>query len=367
MDTLFLQAAAIPYSTYGLIALFGAFGGFLYGTRLSALTFPHRKPDSHALHLGFINDLLVGIGGAIVIFLIVPGTFEFDPTKPVEFLRGIATAFLGGYGGYALIDKVLNQKLKEIEEKMEEEKVQSRTEAQLKEWIDSYLREESEKLPKNTDEIAKQIREASLKTQTEILTAAQDARKNAFIKFVRQPDAKKPEAEREYQQYVEKVFFLFEALANIPDADKYHRIYGQLAFACKGKLEADYRRALDNIEKAIATRQDQPGGEMYEFNRAICQLMLKKEGKLEESVKFKRNVAQDLIKFAGTKAGQHILPKMLDETNKKPDTIRMWQEDNAVIDFLATQPAVQDSLVRLMPETPPEEPLEEETEADRGI
>ncbi len=365
MDILFLQTV-IPFATYWVIGISGAFGGFLYGTRLHGLAVPHRTRRKYIFDLGFINDLLVGIGGAIVIWLIVPGEFKFDPVEPVQFIRGIATAFLGGYGGYALIDRVLNQKLKEIEEKMEEEKEQSNEEAKLREWVDSYLREDANEKAQNAKEISAQIKAASLTTQLAILTTAQDARKEAFIKFIRQPDNKKPEAEREYHQYVDKIMFLFETLAAIPDAEKYHRIFGQLAFACKGKTQADYPAALTNLEKAIATRQGKPGGEMYEFNRAICHLILQDEGRQADDVESRRSIASDLITFAGTKAGHHILGRIIDRPEKKPPVIRVWREDNLIIDFLERNPAIKTQVFNTIPSTPPTEPLDDQTAADRG-
>ncbi|GMU84047.1 MAG: hypothetical protein AMXMBFR47_39170 [Planctomycetota bacterium] len=106
----FLQSAVL------LIAFPGALGGLLFSMRERSVVIPSFSHDSpYTLDPGFLADIWFGIAGAFIAFLVVPGKFDYDPSKsprvPAEFwtfvkISGLAVA--GGYGGRALIAKALS-------------------------------------------------------------------------------------------------------------------------------------------------------------------------------------------------------------------------------------------------------------------
>jgi hypothetical protein len=75
---------------------------------------------------------------------------------------------------------------------------------------------------------------------------------------------------------MERAIPLFRALANIDREHRYHMNHGQLGFALKDKREPDWPEAEKELTQAIAIRGpwEQMGWVLYEFNRAVCRIML---------------------------------------------------------------------------------------------
>lgn len=98
----------------------------MYSTRNRFKEVPHHDNlDRHKISLGFIADILGGIGGAYVIFVLLPFEFQFHQISPGEhaissgdntllyefekirsLIQITAVSTIGGYGGRALIERV---------------------------------------------------------------------------------------------------------------------------------------------------------------------------------------------------------------------------------------------------------------------
>lgn len=330
-----------------LITLAGAFGGLMYGMRGGTWAWP--KTDKGITQVGYIRHLLIGVAGGWIIFIILPGDFELDSnSKQIEFIRLIGLAFLGGFGGYALVEKVLERTLKDLEDRMDNKEQQEKEEAQTLELINQYLDNKTSNAANYKDNLENRVRTASLKTRLEVLRKVQEARQKNWVDLIGKrmdqlaivsEQEKKQEligqlekGEQAYREFVDKLVPILETLSGSEEAGEYHRIFGQLGFTQKDKSNEDYNLAVQSLSKAIAIRdkKGEQAGEMYEFNRAICLVMA---GKGDDP-----SVAKDLKTFAQKSEGKKVLSKILDykvdesyqnlRTAKQDKTLFEWLENN---------------------------------------
>ena len=248
------------YSEVIIICLMGIFGGFVYSLQTGTLILPHRD-SKNSLNLGFVANCLFGMAGAIVIFLIVPGDFDFSDPRSSDFIKSVATALIGGWGGLTIVERVFSTTVTELEKKLKEKEEQDKTDVKVLETANQYL-SSSTSVDMSDRDIKDMVKQASPSVQATILNEAQRLRSETW-------NSNKPKMERTIP--------IFEALSDIQVAEeKTHQVYGQLGFALKDKVLPDYREAKDNLDKAIELRDSSNTGGFawYEFNRAICNIHL---------------------------------------------------------------------------------------------
>lgn len=93
------------YAAMGL----GAFGGFLKSLhREDSLEYPH-KLDGAKLDLGFLYDMIMGAGAALVVYLLldqgVPLALGAEGAALAVALKGAPAYLLAGWAGGSFIDK----------------------------------------------------------------------------------------------------------------------------------------------------------------------------------------------------------------------------------------------------------------------
>jgi len=78
------------------------------------------------------------------------------------------------------------------------------------------------------------------------------------------------------QAALERTVPIFRALTVVDRDQKFHRTFGSLGFALKDIAQPDYGGARDALSQAIAIRDKQDIGnfKLYEWNRAVCGMML---------------------------------------------------------------------------------------------
>jgi hypothetical protein len=267
-------AVIAPYAGEILVlSIPGSIGGLLFGIqRKSGLALPYA--NGHSLNLGFLSDCVFGIAGAFVIFLIVPTTVQLgDATAAVKLL---ALAFVGGYGGPAILDTVLSKTLSEVIKKQEEmeSKLDAHAQQDAKNARALSLVErqlggvDTPEIP--SQELEGAVREASPAIQLFIGRSARDVRHRNW---------------ETNKALMERSIPVFEALLAQPAGARDHRLLAQLAYAHKDKRGPDIARALELLNAAIGSR-DQLGEEgypYYEFNRAICNIELYNKGEFGSS------------------------------------------------------------------------------------
>ncbi|MFN6337429.1 MAG: hypothetical protein ACK41W_01685 [Cyanobacteriota bacterium] len=130
------DAAWLRFWLYLCVIVGGAFGGLIYGlSRNRGAVIPHfmRLQDVggasgfQKLDLGFLGDMLIGIGGGIIVFNLVPQAdrdiFESlflnysDVGKVASLLMKImALSLIGGFAGISLFDEAAKRISRELEE-----------------------------------------------------------------------------------------------------------------------------------------------------------------------------------------------------------------------------------------------------------
>jgi len=96
---------------------------------------------------------------------------------------------------------------------------------------------------------------------------------------------------------MERAIPIFEALINSDKDDEYHRNYGQLGYALKDSRSPNWEKAEAILSKAIQIRGSwqENGWLWYEFNRAICRIVLDDpRQERPSSAEVRRNILEDL-------------------------------------------------------------------------
>lgn len=298
-----------------VIALAGSFGGLVYSLQNNVMTFPFRDGD-HRINLGFLANLLFGIAGAIVIFLIVPGdfTFNYRLSGSSDFIKSIATAILGGYGGLALVNSVFNKSLSgEIKE-------------EIKQGMEAQ-KDIDEEVLTATDNLLSVGNMPDL-TEREFSLKLKDASPTARMVVMNMAKQVRTENWRDNKAQMERSIPVFNALTEASE-DAAHRALGQLAFALKERAIPDYQGALENLNKAIAARNkdNSVGFALYEFNRAICTINLDNGFKNNQAsdLTTQNNVIADLrIAFADIQLNDRLQKSVKEKGDRDIITIRKW-------------------------------------------
>ncbi|HNB53359.1 MAG TPA: hypothetical protein PK530_15515 [Anaerolineales bacterium] len=244
------------------ISLAGMFGGFLFGIRDRQLVLP-RVNKNGTVNPGWIADCLYGVAGAWVVFLVIPGTFNFEDRW--EIIKVLATAAIGGYGSRALIAQALNETIKKLEdridESIEENKVQQETDAKALALVSRHLDKTVAVSDIKAEDLKEAIKAASPTMKVQIFYMAHDLRSEYW---------------ETNKGLMERAIPVFEALIESDTSGQFHRNHGQLGYILKDKVPPDYVRARAALTKAIELRgkRDPVGFRLYELNRAICHILL---------------------------------------------------------------------------------------------
>ncbi|MEL6671206.1 MAG: hypothetical protein AAFR61_03415 [Bacteroidota bacterium] len=339
-----------------LVVSAGGFGGLMFGIREGKWYWP-TTVDKNVTEVGFIKHLLIGAAGGIVIFIILPGEYNLvrdaatDGSNQIKYIQFIGLAFLGGFGGYALVERVYSDVTKTfvyeaVEGKNKEREAQEKQEAETLELLTQYLENKTMTATYFFENLEERIQKASLKTRLEVLYKVKESRQARWKELVGNPteyrmkgvgpqisNEELEEGEGKYHTYVDKIVPVLSTLSKVEDANEHHRIFGQLGFSLKDKQIVDYQGSLNALNKAIEIRGDMQAGEMYEFNRAICRIMLKTgENQL---------IRDDLLTFAGNNEGKRILKNILmhqkntKKLAKELNGLRKPSQNAAIIEWLS--------------------------------
>ena len=243
-----------------IVGVAGMFGGLLYGIKDKKMVIPHQS-SKKTLNPGFLTDLLFGLAGGLVIYMIVPGSFNLE-AGGFELVKIMAVAIVGGYGGRALVERVLAQQIKDLESKVEILEEQTRWDAIAMALLKQHLDDDPDAPPVSEKELKEAILSASTRTRVIAFDQARQFRKESTT--------------RNRSDLFEKVIPVFEALIEADVDNKYHRNHSQLSYALKGKPSPDWMRAEEEISKAIRIRDEQKvvGFLIYEYIRAVCNINL---------------------------------------------------------------------------------------------
>ena len=251
---------ASAYLLWVVVGGAGMFGGFLFGIKDKKLVLPHRK-SRYVFEPGFVGDCLFGLAGGFLVFILLPGNFAFDLNSPEEIIKIVAVAVVGGYGGRALVERVLSQQFYELESDVQELRQQNKQGAiaiallhqHFDDDLDTPLIEEEE------------LQQAILAAPSSIKVLAFDMAKDF-----------RGENYEERPHLLERTIPVFEALIIDDVENRFHRNHGQLGYVYKDKSDPDWKKAETELTHAIEIRDRERAGGfvLYELNRAMCRIKL---------------------------------------------------------------------------------------------
>lgn len=304
------------YLLWMVVAGAGMFGGFLFGIKDKTLTLPHRK-SKYVIEPGFVGDCLFGLAGGFLVFILLPGNFEFNLAAPEEIIKIVAVAVVGGYGGRALVEKVLSQQFYELESDIEELRQQNKQGALAISLVRQHL-DEDQDTPLIADEELKQaILQASSSAKVEVFNMARTFRTTHHDR----PDL------------LPRTIPIFQALIEDDREERFHRNHGQLGYIYKDQRpQPQWKLAEAELTKAIQIRdkQNEGGFLLYELNRAICNIQL---GADLEVIKSDLDQVLRLGPDRGAwvrRPHPHKAQGLIQWIHKNEDRLRDWLEENDI-------------------------------------
>ncbi len=265
--TVFFAAVADSDDAWIPAAVFfsGAFGGLLYGTQSGSLL--AMSNEGAKVQLGTLGDVLFGIAGAIVAFVIVPG--EFVAKDVWMRLNVVGVAILGGYAGRALVVAGVQKTLGEIEGRTKRLESDAKSASDAQAVVSAQLTMTGEDPDQTERALSAAIQNAPESVRLGILAQVQNVRSVAFRNGT--------------SAEIERTIPIFRALLESEPATSanYHRYLAQLAYALKDQTNPDWEQSRELLTQAIHVRGPTGTFREYEFNRAVCSLALGDRGDRE--------------------------------------------------------------------------------------
>jgi hypothetical protein len=155
----------------------------------------------------------------------------------------------------------LGEKISELERQMSQD-------AKALSLVQQHLNLGSDSPKSSEDELKKAIIAASPEAKTTIFYQTSDVRSNNW-----RDEERKPKMERTIP--------IFRALIESDSRNEYHQNRGQLGFALKDKRNPEWAQAEKELTRAIDIRGgwQTEGWLFYEFNRAICRIVLEDQNR----------------------------------------------------------------------------------------
>ena len=260
----------------------GALGGLLYPMQTGCIKMPSLNTKGE-IEPGLIGDLLFGAAGSLAILLVLPGDFNLSPDKieADELLRSFAVAIIGGFGGRSLVEGLaknsfssLEKRTEKTEQKLENLEKQRSIDAHAFALLNQWKSTENDAEIPEPDEIKKTLKQSSNSTQVHAFHVAREIRRQGL------EGGSYPGIQN--TSYQGRSMIILEALIEEDENEEFHRSYAELAFILKDRKEkesGDLQKALGLLDKAITIRdrRGRRGYHAYEFNRALCRIMLDQE------------------------------------------------------------------------------------------
>lgn len=285
------------------ILLAGSFGGLLCSIQLKdrMIKFPSKK--DHGIDLGIISDILFGIGGGFLVFLILP---EFPKVKESwGVVKLLSLSIVGGYSWRALINKVANE---QIINKVANEHIELKSEqVEMKSWFEEIRETEnanerackmfSEIIEGNDykrEEIEKSLKGVSQTVAIKGFEVLNNRRRELALKLIEVSNLsierdKFEEKIKSIKEQFDPLIILLEEIIKKEEgyggmkdlASFLHYHYASLSYIYKDKIVPDWSVALKYIDHAIELhgksheKKDIP--DVYLLNKLLCHINLSDE------------------------------------------------------------------------------------------
>jgi hypothetical protein len=334
----------LRFWAYTLVIIGGAHGGLIYGiSRNRGVIIPHfqdqqdkaDKTTFQKLDLGWLGDVLVGIGGGIIIFNLVPQTnpdiIESLFQSSADFgkiasllMKVLALSLIGGFAGISLFDEAAKRISQELEEVRSEANAskglinqlngESDLEAQIQYLLNPMTNPSVPPLTESQNlEFKQAVIKAPLYLRNKVFERLQRAHSEHLITG-NDPPLSKPEIQNRMvlQHCLQTGFVSLIAAADEqekkklpPDLSK-HRyqahngfIHNQIALGnealgLQGNNSQLWRQGEEDLDEAIISRDNIPGSNeiywYYNFQRMLCRFKLGKRNQVTDEINEKMTV-----------------------------------------------------------------------------
>lgn len=210
---------------------------------------------------GLPNDPVFAL--ALLVYFLVCG-FLFGYLWARLFLAGaLRQADLDAIGVLKTQMKEVNKQAVQANQKLDEFRQRSEQDAEALNLVDRQLNPSADLPPVTQQELDRTVATASRPIKVQIFNRAWQVRADNW----RDPDTKAK---------MERTIPIFRALIKSDTENHYHMNHGQLGFALKDQRSPDWAAAEQELSEAIKIRGSwqTSGWLFYEFNRALCRIML---------------------------------------------------------------------------------------------
>ena len=328
---------------YFCIIFGGLLGGFIYSiSRNRGFVIPKRYSfkdgDNEFLKLGLgtFADMLVGLGGGILIFLLVPYAGEGDlittliesmgtTTEASSLLKVIALALIGGFAGISLFDEAAKRITRQIEEvgetarvngeKLKDIGIATTREAEIQFLLSPLLDPTISPLNlKQQQALEKAIIDAPINVRNWVFSQAQSSLDNYWLMGQKGEQLSEADVET-YRELFKQLILPFDALVQAAKKDQQetghpdsylHRYFAHIAF-CQQQIAAadeileaspearrNWKLAEENLKEAVKIRNEISKKEIdgseelfwhYELHLLLCHYKLNNLERAEEELK----------------------------------------------------------------------------------
>lgn len=280
-----------------LILFSGMLGGLLYSIQdEKKIMLPViRKETNIIIELGIIHDVLFGISGGLLIFLLVP---EFPSTgNSWGMIKLISLAIAGGYSGRVLTQKVADKNVEKLAKEVKEASKEINDIKQTDEADQEAHRIFSLILDEEfieSDAIRAAIENVSQMTVINGFELLNERRKRLAYSLIETESAKGPHSKIELikkkfeplipllEAIIDKEEKIFRECGNRKNRLSFlHLHYSSLAYLYKDKIHPKWDITLKHISKAIFLYEeayiDKGSHYIYLFNRLLCYINLRRD------------------------------------------------------------------------------------------
>jgi hypothetical protein len=289
------------------VVVAGEFGGLLYAIQDNKIVLPSIKyiteedVFSHknikiceGINLGVLSDLLFGVGGGLLIFLVTPGVP--DSAENFGMIKLISLAIVGGYSGQVLIKKVADKSMEAMAEKTEKlekdiNNIQEIKDNDQEAYKMFYKIIDGKEI--GNEEIRRALKNVSPSVNLRGFTLLDERRKELVFKIIDNRNA--PEVNLKSAR--EKLRLFIPLLEEIINAEEgydaretnlyLHYHYASLAYLYKDQDNPNWKSALFYTKKAIDIyrKKDSSIPKTYMLNKLICHINMNDKEQAESCFK----------------------------------------------------------------------------------
>jgi tetratricopeptide (TPR) repeat protein len=315
-------------SPYSILVFAGSLGGLMCSFLLEddmMLEYPAWTNDGRGLKFGFLGDLLVGIGGALIAYIVLPSALLVAPNS-TTLVDATVTIFvaglIGGYGGEYVMKAALQRLVKRIDEaEISQEKLK-----QFERLDDlrslAMLQIEAGLSPEKLASFRQKLHQVA----TDLAPMNQDVIKEIFNAAI---DTRR--VGTRVKAYAETINRTIPILEELCDAQPSNHVWlAQLGASYRDALPARLDEAISCFDQAVALRDQDPdrtNAWRYEFDRVVAliqQVQSHPSGSSVGSQGLNRRIEDDLRSIQAL----YGLDRVFEEFDAaRIDGIQAWLQD----------------------------------------